>query len=292
MSDPIIETLSYFISKIYIYMGSTVIIGGVLGGLANIIIFLSLQIYRSSPSAFYLIVVSLINIGQLLSGLLSRVIFNIADIDWSESSYSYCKIRNYLFQFCAVASPACLCLATVDQFLATCSRPEWQQRSNTKTAHRLSAIVILIWLLYGLTYLNYYNLVVSTSTGKSTCIITNSIFSRYYNDFHVPVLMCVIPLLLTILFGLLAYSNIRQISHRTVPLVRRRHEIQLTTMVLVQVVFNIFATTPCYIVLTFASHTNLTQDPIASVKIRLAIAITTCLYYLYYAVNTSIHYMI
>lgn len=285
MSDPIIITLSFAIAKIYTYIGTTIVIGGILGGIVNIIIFLSLRIYRQSSSAFYLTIVSLINIGQLLTGLLSRVLFNIIGVDWSESSFFYCKIRNYLFQLCAITSPVCLCLATIDQFLATCSRPQWQQRSNTKVAHRLSIIAILFWILYCLIFLINYNLVTTAQTGRTTCIITDSIFAGYYNDFHVPVLMCTIPLSITILFGLLSYHNIRQIAHRTVPLVRRRHEVQLTVMVLVQVVFNVFATTPCYIVLTFASHTTLTQDPIAFIRIRLAIAITTCIYYLYYAVS-------
>jgi len=266
-------------------MGTVIILGGVLGGIVNVIIFLSLRIYRQSSSAFYLTVVSIINIGQLLTGLLSRVLFNAVGVDWTETSYAYCKIRNYLFQACAIISPVCLCLATIDQFLATSTHPQWQRWSNIKTAYCLSASAILFWLIYGITYLIYYNLVFSITTGKWSCIITNSIFNRYYNEFHVPILMCVIPLCTMIVFGLLAYHNVKQLSHRTVPIVRRRHEVQLTVMVLVQVVFNFFATTPCFIVLTFASNTTITQDPVIAVKVRLAIAITTCIYYLYYAVN-------
>ena len=287
MSDSLISSLTFAISQIYVYVGTTLIIGGVLGGIMNIIIFLSLRIYRESSSAFYLTVVSIVNIGQLLTGLLSRVLFNIIGIDWTETSNAYCKIRNYLFQSCAIISPICLCLVTFDQFLATSTRPQWQQWSSHKIAHRFTAIAILFWLSYGIPYFFYYELSVSITTGRSSCSITNTIFNQYYNDFHVPVLMCAIPLSLTILFGLLAYSNVKQLSHRAVPLIRRRHEVQLTIMVLVQVVFNVFATTPCFIVLTFASPTTITQDSVVSIKVRLAIAITTCVYYLYYAVSIS-----
>ncbi len=266
-------------------MGTIITIGGVVGGIVNVIIFLSLQIYRQSSSAFYLTVVSIVNIGQLLTGLLSRVLINICNVDWTANSLAYCKIRNYSFQACAIISPACLCLATIDQFLATSTRPQWQRWSNTKMAHRLTVCTVIFWLIYGTHYAVYYNLVVSSTTGTSSCVITNAIFQEYYNDFHVPVLMCVIPLFITILFGSLAYYNIRQLTHRTVPLVRRRHEVQLTVMVLVQVVFNFFATTPCFIVLTFASHTTLTSNPLIAIQVRFATAITTCIYYLYYAVN-------
>jgi hypothetical protein len=178
-------------------------------------------------------------------------------------------------------------LATIDQFLATSTHPQWQRWSNTKTSHYLSITAIIICLIYGIPYLIYYNIFVPSTIGTASCIITNTIFNDYYNDFHVPVLMCAIPLSITIIFGLLAYYNIKQLAHRTVPLIRRRHEVQLTVMVLVQVVFNLFATTPCFIVLTFAAHTTLIQDPIIAVKIRFSIAITTCIYYLYYAVNIT-----
>jgi len=287
MSDPIVSTFSSATSKTYIYMGIAITIGGVLGGIVNVIIFLSLQIYRQSSSAFYLTVVSIVNIGQLLTGLLSRVLINAVGVDWTESSLAYCKIRNYLFQACGIISPVCLCLAVIDQFLATSAHPPWQRWSNIKMAHCLSASAIIVCLIYGIPYLIYYNLVVSATTGIASCMITNAIFNNYYNDFHVPVLMCAVPLCIMIIFGLLAYYNVRQLSYRTVPIVRRRHEVQLTVMVLVQVVFNFFATTPCFIVLTFASHTTLTQNPDIAIKVRFAIAVTTCIYYLYYAVNIN-----
>ncbi len=285
MSNPIISIFSSAISKTYIYMGTTITIGGVLGGIVNVIIFLSLKTYRQSSSAFYLTIVSIVNIGQLLTGLLSRVLINAVGVDWTETSLAYCKIRNYLFQACAIISPICLCLATIDQFLATSACPRWQRWSNNKIARYLSAISAIFWLAYGIPYFIYYNIVVSSTTGISSCVITNPIFNQYYNVFHVPILMCAVPLGITIIFGLLAYHNVRQLSHRTVPIVRRRHEVQLTVMVLVQVVFNLFATTPCFIVLTFASFTTITQDPVIAIKVRFAIAITTCIYYLYYAVN-------
>src|SRR5205085_11959341 len=124
-----------------------------------------------------------------------------------------------------------------NQFLTTSTHPQWQRWVSTKIAHYLSASAIIILLIYGIPYLIYYNLVTSSSDGKSSCIITDSIFNKYYNDFHVPVLMCTIPICITIIFGLLAYYNIRKHSHRTVPIIHRRHEVQLTIMVLVQVVF-------------------------------------------------------
>ncbi|CAF1584877.1 unnamed protein product [Adineta ricciae] len=289
MSNPLISSLTLVVSQIYVYMGTIITIAGVVGGIINVIIFLSLQIYRENSSAFYLTVVSVVNIGQLLTGLLSRVLINAVGVDWTETSLFYCKFRNYLFQACAIISPMCLCLATVDQFLSTSTCPQWQRWSRPKIACGLSVMMIVIWCIYGIPYLLHYNLVLKSTGDKFSCVITDTIFNKYYNDFHVPILMCAIPLIITLIFGCLAYRNVKHHTHRAVPLVRRRHEKQLTVMVLVQTVFNFFATTPCFIVLTFASHTTLTQDPLIAVEVRLAIAITTCFYYLYYAIPFYIY---
>jgi len=188
-------------------MGIPIIIGGVLGGILNVIIFLSLRTYRQNSTAFYLTVVSIVNIGQLLIGLLSRVLINAVGIDWTKTSSAYCEIRNYLFHACAIISPVCLCLAIIDQFLAISTRPQWQRWNNTKTAHCLSLIAIIIWLIYGIPYLIYFNVVVSSTAEKPSCIITNTIFQNYYDDFHAPILMFIIPLCIMIIFGLLVYYN-------------------------------------------------------------------------------------
>ncbi|CAF4568916.1 unnamed protein product [Rotaria socialis] len=44
--------------------------------------------------------------------------------------------------------------------------------------------------------------------------------------------MWAIPTFIAIIFGLLAYYNVKQFSHRTVPIVRRRLEVQLTGLLI------------------------------------------------------------
>ena len=124
-----------------------------------------------------------------------------------------------------------------------------------------------------------------TGIGYNSGMISNAVYFKYQDLVHTPVFMCAIPLFITIIFGLLASRNVRRISHRTVPLVRRRHEVQLTVMVLVQVIFNTFATTPSYIVRIMASESTLTNDQNTDAQMRFAFALTSCIYYLYYAVR-------
>jgi hypothetical protein len=268
-------------------MGIPLIIFGVFGGLLNTIVFLSLRIYRQNSSAFYLTVVSIVDTGQLLTGLLTRVLFNMDTLEWIESSPIFCKLRFSVFELFAIISPTCLCLVAIDQFLSTSTRPQWQQWSNIKIAHRLSAICIIFWLLYGIPYAIYYTPSVSTTTGLTSCVIGNIVYFQYYNIVHIPLFMCGIPLSLTILFGFLASRNIRRHSHQTVPIVRRRHEVQLTMMVLVQVIFNALTTTPSVIVHIISSQSTLTNDPNIAAQLQFAFALTTCLYYVYYAVRIN-----
>ncbi|UJR20481.1 hypothetical protein I4U23_023609 [Adineta vaga] len=289
MSDPFILSLNYASTQIYIYMGIVLIISGVFGGLMNIIVFLSLEIYRQNSTAFYLIIVSIVNIGQLLTGLLSRVLISAFGFDWTESSLVFCKLRYTIFQACGIISPMCLCLVTIDQFLATSARLQWQRWSSIKVAHRSSSICIIFWLLYGIPYLIYYNPTLINSTKQTGCMITNSNYLKYYSSVHTPIIMGAIPIIITTVFGFLAYRNVKQFSHRAIPLVRRRHETQLTIMVFVQIIFNIFATTPVFVIRTLASQTTLTSDPKIGAQMQFAIALTTGIYYFYYAVPFYIY---
>lgn len=289
MTDAYVGWLNVATSQTYVWIGTPLIIGGVLGNLLNTIIFLSLKIYRESSTAFYLTIVSIVNIGQLLTGILSLVLVNATGIDWTETSVVFCKARYTIFQACGIISPMCLCLVTVDQFLATSTRPRWQQWSNIKTAHRLSFACIVFWLLYGIPYAIYYSPKAASASRVASCTIGNEAYLKYNITVHAPVLMCATPLLVTVIFGLLAYQNVRDITHRTIPLVRRRHEMQLTTMVLVQILFNAVATTPGFITRFVSSHypSNLLTPTVAA-ELRFAIALTGCIYYFYYAVRSSL----
>ena len=82
----------------------------------------------------------------------------------------------------------------------------------------------------------------------------------------------------------MAYRNVQQLSYRTVPLVRRDLDKQLTVMVLVQVVYNLLAILPNFVVFLVSAYGNI-PDPVMRAQINLAYAITLCLYYSYFAVS-------
>jgi hypothetical protein len=272
--------------QVIIYGGIPACVAGVIGGLLNLVVFLSLKTFRQSSCAFYLTVMSIFNIGQLTFGFFfSRIINALIGTDGTTTSLFYCKFRIYISQLCAGASLTCLCLATIDQYFATCSRPRWQQLSSIKVAHRLVIITILLWLLHGVLYVVYNQHVQSPSTNIVTCTSTNSMFNTYRVYFFVLVLVGYLPITVAALFGFIAYRKIQQLAYRTVPLVRRELDKQLTTMVLIQVIVNVFTLLPYTTVNAVATSPSLMNDSVVQARLQLVLNVVVIVFNVYFAVR-------
>ncbi|CAF4218941.1 unnamed protein product [Adineta steineri] len=283
MSSSIISLLAVAGNQITIYLGTFTLIAGVIGGLLNIIVFLSLRTFRESSSAFYLTIMSIVNVGQLLTGLLSRIMTSGFGIDWTSTSLFYCKFRLYCFYLCTSTSMTCICLAIIDQYLATSSRAEWRQWCNMRVARRLVLLFVFIWMIHNTPYLIYYDHVISMTTGKVACININTVFVQYNIYGTNLTIGKVIPICITFVFGLLAYHNVQQLGYRTVPLVRRELDKQLTVIILVLIVFAFFTNIPYTIVLILSTMPELTQDPVISAQLQFANLVTAYLVYIYFA---------
>ncbi|CAF1436771.1 unnamed protein product [Adineta ricciae] len=289
MSSSTVSSINYISSRIYVYVGLPIIIIGVLGGILNIVVFLSLRIFRQNSCGIYLITMSFINIIQLLAGFLYLIFVRGPLIDGIVINVGNCTIRLYLVQIGALISMSCICMALLDQYMATSKYKRLQDWSHRKIAYRLCILVSLFWIVFCIPHLIYYNAVVSSVTNVAVCVITNSIFQSYVNRFYTPVLLNTFPLLFIITFGLMVYSNMKQMSYRTVPLVRRQHEIQITSMILTQALISVVLISPFFILTTLTSNIQFTSDPVINAKIQLVSSITICLYYSYYMVPFYIY---
>ncbi|CAF4309196.1 unnamed protein product, partial [Rotaria socialis] len=120
-------------------------------------------------------------------------------------------------------------------------------------------------------------------TGGISCASDNLAFQQYHTYGYLIILAGVIPLIITCIFGLLARNNVHQLAHRTVPLVQRSLDKQLTNMVLHQILFNFIFTFP------YTFHTILTsfpydiKDPDILAKLDFVNVITILFYYLSFA---------
>jgi hypothetical protein len=96
-----------------------------------------------------------------------------------------------------------------------------------------------------------------------------------------------LPVSITIVFGSMAYYNVRQLVHYVVPLVRRELEKQLTVMVLTQVVVNFFALLPLNIANILVLNTKNSTDIVFSAQIQLIFNVTLIPFYFYDAVSDN-----
>ncbi|CAF1470681.1 unnamed protein product [Rotaria sordida] len=179
MSNFDVSLLGLATQQVVIYVGFFLFIAGLIGCTLTLIVFVSLRTFRESSCAFYLIAMSIVNIFHLFTGLLTFIMINGFAINWSDTSLFYCKFRSFYVQLCILTSFTCMSLAAIDQFLATCSQPRWQQWCNLKSAR--------------------------------------------------------------------SYRNVQQIAYRTVPLVRRELDKQLTVIVLVHVFYDVIVVMPSII---------------------------------------------
>jgi hypothetical protein len=276
--------LLFAAQQVTIYLATPIFIIGIVGNILNIIIFLSLNTFRENSCAFYLTMMSIANIGQLLTGVLSRIMGTGFNIDLLSRSVFYCKFSWFCIQQFILTSFTCMCLATIDQYLATCSNPRWQQWSNIKMAHRLTGGIIFIWLFHGIPYWIYFDLAISPVTYQLKCGITNSNFNLYNTYVFDTILTSIIPLCITIIFGSLCYRNVQQLAHRTVPLVRREVEKQLSSMVFVHIIYNVIATVPSLIE-TILLASPLVDDPLTSIQLNFVSSLVLCLFFLNFSVS-------
>ncbi|CAF1354764.1 unnamed protein product [Adineta steineri] len=289
MSASNTSTFIFIAQQASIYFGIPMLIAGVLGGIFNTIVFLSLRTFRQNSCAFYLTIMSIVNIGLLIAGLFSRIMISGFNIDWGQSSLFYCKFRLFLLNTFTLISLICISLATIDQYFGTCPYPRWQRWCNFKFAYRLVTVFVLIAIVHNIQYCLFYNQIQSPITGKVSCKITNEIFAQYVSYWFNIVFIGFLPIIITTLFGSLAYYNIQQLRFRTLPLFRRELDKQLTIMVLVQTATSFFTLTPFNILSALSLNTSIMNDPILAGKIQGLLTIGIFLYYLTFAIPFYIY---
>jgi hypothetical protein len=229
MSSTFIQSLVFASQEIVIYIGFFALISGVLGNTLNIIIFTSLKTFRETSCVFYLTTASAFNIFHLLAALLSRILIAGYNIDLTQTSLVLCKLRQFVTNAGLIIALTCMCFTTIDQFLSLTNR--WRYLSQRYIASHLVIFTVVFWCLYSIPFIVFNNIVYSSITGNVTCTITNAIFAIYNSRFHTPILIGFLQLIIRIIFGLLAFINVRSLANRRIPIIRLERDKQLTSMV-------------------------------------------------------------
>jgi hypothetical protein len=233
------DTLAYINYFISVYVGYFIVITGLIGNIINLLIFTQLKLFRDNQFAFYLTVASTVDSGQLILSMATRVTTTIYGYDPARTSLIWCRFRTYFNQLLAVISATTVCFAAIDQYLSTSHHIQLRQMSTFKLARRLVGVLIIFAASYSITFPVFYDI-----RANSTCAISNPVFTYYYSFVHLCILLGIVPVIISFLFSLFAYHNVRRIVRRHMPIVRRRLDHQLTAMILVRVALLIVTTLP------------------------------------------------
>lgn len=213
---------------------------GLIGNLLNILVFTNLKIFRFNRCAFYLIAESIYNIIQLTQNLINEIWKSkINGIDPITISLIWCKLRTILPQWFRLVLASIVCSAAIDQYFCTNHIVYLRRLSSLKIARYeifISSILSFIHTISVGIFLEINSL--------SVCIINNSILINYYSYFFYPLLNGLFPIILSSIFSILSYRNVRRIIRRQIPINRRRLDQQLTAMIFVRVIFFVLLQLP------------------------------------------------
>lgn len=285
MSSSIILKLNEISENFGLYVGIIMFILGIIGNLLTIIIFISLETFRKNSCSYYLMIMSIFNIANLIGGLLTRIIITGFSIDLTIKSSFYCGFRWYYLYFSVLISFTMICLSTIDQYFSTSLNEYYRRLSNIKNSHRLSIIFIIFWVLLGIPYTIYFKTILNTQTNQLVCTSINKNYFQYHIYVYIITLAGILPTLITIIFGYLSYINIKTLSHRRLPIIRRELDKQLTKMILIQVIHNVFTTIPYVIMIAIIYSPYTPNDQLINSILQFILLITIYLYYLNFSVR-------
>ena len=125
-------TILYISQQLTIFLGSFLVITGVIGNAINIVVFSSVRSYRTTPCTFYFLIGSFFDIAYIMINLVSRIVISGVGVDFTRTSPSWCKMRNFSLATISLLSLSCSCLATIDQFFSTSQNASLRRLSSIK----------------------------------------------------------------------------------------------------------------------------------------------------------------
>ncbi len=268
-----LNSLRFATRQINLYGELFVFIIGIIGELLNIVVFSTLKTFRQTTCSFYLIINAIANIGILIVILL-RVIYDGFNGGLTYTSL-FCKFRYLLARYWILLSMTSMCLVSIDQFISMTSYRHW---SNLKIARRLIAFAGVLWLITSIFDFIYYG------EYLDECVVTNAIYAKYNTYFYSSFVVEFLPLIVMIVFSLLAFFKTRTITSRQINITRLSRDRQLTAMALFHVLFIAIFNTPFVIYFTY-TLTITTKDPIQIAHNQLIYTILILFYYISFSVS-------
>ncbi|CAF3498726.1 unnamed protein product [Rotaria sp. Silwood1] len=269
------------------YATIIIFIAGMIGNILNICIFTKMKTFQGNRCAFYLIVESIVSLCFLIQMFILQMYQITYGIDPGNISIFYCKIRTTLGQSSRLLIDYIVCFEAFDQYLTTHHRFFLRKLSTLKLAQYLIIVASILCILQTIPYIIFYDIVSSFG-----CIITNNGLKYYYSFVYYIFLHGFFPILISSLFSLLAYRNVRRLVRRQISIVRRKLDHQLTAMIFVRVIFFIILLLPYTMYRIYILNVNIPSiDRLPYAIVQLISAITISLMLGNHAVNFYVFFI-
>ena len=273
------------VTERYILFSTIIIVAmGLVGNTLILSVFKKLKIFRTKPSVFYLTTEAIVDILLLIYNFTLRLLTVRYGFDIWYASPVWCKLRIIIGQTLVLTLLSIICYTALDQFLTTSYSVYLRNRSSVKLAQYLIFIGMCLSLLHSVAFGVFFD-----AKRPSDCAAAYPVLTRYYSYFFYPILTGLIPIAIAGCFSIFAYRNVRRITRRQIPLLRRRLDRQLTQLVLLRVSLLVIFNTPFVIYRVYSI--NISINPADSMRIaveRFVQAISNSVLYLNYTVRSGV----
>ncbi|CAF1531570.1 unnamed protein product [Adineta ricciae] len=222
-----------------IYNAYIIISLGMIGNLINLLVFTRLKLFHENRSVFFLKIEFLSNLFYEFLSLSLTILTSIYGDDGTSRSNIWCKMRWMLAQIFLLIGCFMICCASADQYFSTHYYFYRRQFCTIKFARYSAVIILCLCLIHSITFALFFS--IKPLVG---CVIFDPNAVQYASFFFYPVLTGFLPMIISGLFSLFAYQNVRRIIRRQIPIVRRHLDQQMSAMVFLHVIFFIILIFP------------------------------------------------
>ncbi|CAF1355934.1 unnamed protein product [Adineta steineri] len=213
-------------------LGFILLIGGVLGNILNIIIFIKVPNYKNNPCSLYMFIRTFLDLYILLTGLTTRILTTGFQMDFTLMNRIWCKTRSGFLDITIISTYTLICLQAIDAFMCSSPSVVVRQKSNIRLARYLVIGTLCFWCIHEIPYFIFQDLVIIG--GTPMCLTTNTIYAQYHIYVVSLGIVTISPITMISIFGFLTVRHMKTIAvTRTLS--------SLTRQTISMVLFQIFA---------------------------------------------------
>ncbi|CAF0811252.1 unnamed protein product [Adineta steineri] len=191
-------------------LGFTLLIGGVLGNILNIIVFIKTGNYKNNACSLYMFVRTFLDLYVLLAGLTTKILSAGFQIDFTLVNRIWCKTRFGIAEINSESTYILVCLQAIDAFICSSPSAVVRQKSNIRVARYLVIGSLSFCCIHEIPYFIFQDLVIVG--GTPMCITTNTIYAQYHTYIFALGIITITPIIVISIFGFLTIRHMKTIA--------------------------------------------------------------------------------